>query len=65
MDEYKTTLECSGKLKDILEFMQALEESDYLFQITKYSLTPKAKGSDVMKCSLSMSRIFITAEKVT
>lgn len=64
MEEYKTSLECSGKLRDILEFMQALEESDYLFQVTKYSLTPKGKGSDIMKCSISMSRIFITAEKI-
>ncbi len=65
MEEYKTSLECSGKLRDILEFMQALEESDYLFQITKYDLAPKGKGSDIMKCSISMSRIFITAEKMS
>ena len=64
MEEYKTSLECTGKLRDILEFMQALEESDYLFQITKYTLTPKSKGSDIMKSSLSMSRVFMTAEKI-
>ncbi len=64
MDEYETGLECMGKLRNVLEFMQALEESDFLFQITKYSMTPKSKGSDVMKCSISMSRVFITAEKM-
>lgn len=64
MDEYKTSLECTGKLRDILEFMQALEESDFLFQITKYSMNPKSKGSDVMKCTISMSRVFMTAEKI-
>lgn len=64
MEEYKTSLECVGSLRDILEFMQALEESDYLFQITKYSLVPKAKGSDILKCNLSMSRVFMTAEKI-
>ena len=64
MDEYETSLECMGKLRNILEFMQALEESDFLFQITKYSMTPKSKGSDIMKCSISMSRVFITGEKV-
>ena len=64
MDEYETSLECLGKLRNVLEFMQALEESDFLFQITKYSFAPKSKGSDIMKCSLSMSRIFITAEKI-
>ena len=65
MDESKTSLECAGKLRDLLEFMQALEESDYLFQITKYSMTPKGKGSDVMKATVAMSRIFITAEKIS
>lgn len=64
MDEYKTALECSGKLKDILEFMQVLEESDYLFQITEYTLTPKSKGSDIMKANLSMSRVFMAGEKL-
>ena len=64
MDEYETSLECLGKLRNVLEFMQALEESDFLFQITKYSMTPKSKASDIMKCSISMSRVFITAEKV-
>ena len=64
MDEYETSLECMGKLRNLLEFMQALEESDFLFQITKYLMSPKSKGSDIMKADISMSRIFITAEKV-
>lgn len=64
MEEYKTSLDCAGKLRNILEFMQALEESDYLFQITSYTLAPKSKGSDQMKCTISMGRVFMTAEEI-
>jgi len=62
MQEYLTTLECNGKLKNVLEFMQALEESDFLFRITQYTLEPKSKNSDVVTAALQMSRIFITAD---
>ena len=62
--EYKTTLECSGKLSDLLGFMNLLEESDYLFKVMEFSMTPKSKGSDVMKCIMEVSRILMTAEKV-
>ncbi len=62
--EYKTTLEFSGKLLDILGFMSLLEESDYLFRITEFSMTPKSKNSDVMKCVLNVTRILMTAENV-
>lgn len=62
--EYKTTLECSGKLLDLLGFMSLLEESDYLFKITEFSVTPKSKNSDVMKCIMNVTRVLMTAENV-
>ena len=62
--EYKTTLECSGKLVDLLGFMNLLEESDYLFKVTEFSMTPKSKNSDIMKCVMNVSRTLMTAEKV-
>lgn len=65
MDEYKTALDFTGKLRDVLEFMQALEDSDYLFQITQYSLAPRSKGSDIMKVNMSMSRVFMTEEALS
>ena len=61
--EFKTTVECNGALGSILRFMNMLEESDFLFQITRYELNPKSKGSDIIKASMDMSRILITAEK--
>jgi len=63
--EYKTTLECSGKLIDLLGFMSLLEESDYLFKITEFSMTPKSKASDIMKCVMNVTRVLMTAENVS
>ncbi|MBI3306474.1 MAG: hypothetical protein HYZ84_01520 [Candidatus Omnitrophica bacterium] len=64
VQEYKTTISGEGSLGNVLGFMHALEESDYLFQITKYSLTPKSKGADVMKFSFDISRVLIATEKI-
>ncbi|MBI3306651.1 MAG: hypothetical protein HYZ84_02435 [Candidatus Omnitrophica bacterium] len=64
VQEYKTTLSGEGSLGNVLSFMHALEESDYLFQITKYSLTPKSKGADVMKFTFDISRVLIATENI-
>jgi len=62
---YKTGLECEGTLVDLLAFMNHLEESDYLFQITKYSMTPKSKTGEVLKCSMDIERTLITLEEIS
>lgn len=63
--EYKTTLECEGQLGNVLSFMNLLEESDFLFQIKSYTLLPKSKGSEVVKCRMDMSRVIVTAEDIS
>ncbi len=62
--EYKTSLECSGKISDLLGFMNSLEESDFLFQILNFTLAPKAKGSDILKGTIDVSRVFIALDKI-
>lgn len=62
---YRTTLEFEGPLKDALVFMNELEESDNLFQITRYLLAPKNKSGESMKANMDVSRILITAEDLS
>jgi len=59
---YKTSLNFEGTLKDVVTFMNLLEESDNLFQIGRYQLEPKSKTGTQMKCNMDVSRILITAE---
>lgn len=61
---YKTSLDCEGKLTNILSFINLLEQSDYLFQVQRYSMGPKSKGSDIIKCTMDISRILVTTENV-
>lgn len=63
--EYHTGLECEGPLPALLEFMKALEESDYLFQITKYTMTPKSKTGEIIRCDMSITRFLIAGEVLT
>ncbi len=62
---YKTTLDFEGELKNVFTFLSALEESDNLFQITRYVLAPKSKTGVMMKCNMDMTRILMTAEDMT
>lgn len=62
---YKTTLDFEGELKNVFTFLSALEESDNLFQITRYVLAPKSKTGIMMKCNMDMTRILMTAEDMT
>ncbi len=60
---YKTSLECEGTLTNMLSFMNLLEQSDYLFEITRYSVGPKSKGADIVKCNMDIARTLIGSEK--
>lgn len=62
---YKTTLDFEGELKNVFTFLSELEESDNLFQITRYVLAPKSKTGIIMKCNMDMTRILMTAEDMT
>ncbi|HCM43249.1 MAG TPA: hypothetical protein PLY88_03430 [Candidatus Omnitrophota bacterium] len=62
---YKTSIDCEGAMADLLALMNSLEQSDYLFQITRYSLAPKSKGADILKASMDIARYLIPAEKVS
>ncbi|HOW59978.1 MAG TPA: hypothetical protein PLO78_09680 [Candidatus Omnitrophota bacterium] len=61
---YKTSIDCEGKLGNILSFINLLEQSDYLFQVERYTMGPKSKGSDIAKSTLDIARTLITAEKI-
>jgi len=62
---YKTSIDCEGLLTNILSFINLLEQSDYLFQVQRYSMGSKSKGSDIVKCTLDISRTLIAAESVS
>lgn len=61
---YKTSIDCEGTLADLLGFMTALEQSEYLFQIIRYSFAPKSKGADLLKASMDIARYLIPMENL-
>lgn len=62
---YKTSIDCEGKLVNVLSFINLLEQSDYMFQVERYTMGPKSKGSDITKCTFDIARILITAENIS
>lgn len=62
VSEYQIEMKCEGSLGNVLTYINFLEESNFLFQIQGYELTPKSKDGSVMKVSLSISRLLIMSE---
>ena len=62
---YKTSIDCEGKLVNILSFVNLMEQSDYLFQVERYTMSPKSKGSEITKCTFDIARNLITSENLS
>lgn len=62
---YKTSIDCEGKLVNVLSFVNLMEQSDYLFQVERYTMGPKSKGSEITKCTFDIARILISAENIS
>lgn len=62
--ELQINLDCEGTLAHTLQFMRALEDSNYLFRIKKYNLAPKSKTSELIKSNIEMIRIVIVKDEI-
>lgn len=61
-NEYITGIQCEGSLHNLLEFMDALEVSDFLFRILKFQLAAKSKKGDILTANIDIARVLIEAE---
>ena len=50
------TLECEGRMEQIIRFIYEIENSNQLLKIEKYALRPTAQGSAVIKLAATISR---------
>ena len=62
--EYFANLECLGKFKDILTFMHAIDSSEELMKIVKFSMNAKKAGSDELTVSMTVSKIIVESETI-
>jgi hypothetical protein len=62
---YSTTLDFEGSLRSVLVFMNLLEESDNLFQVTRYTMEPKNRSGQLLKVNMDISRILINSEDLS
>ena len=56
--KYFVTLNCEAQMEQIVDFMYHLENSDRIFTIDRYQITPKAKDSSIARCSIVVSKTF-------
>ena len=50
------TLECEGRMEEIIRFFYEIENSTMLLEIEKYALRPTTQGSMVVKMAATISR---------
>ena len=57
--EYVADLECSGKIKDVISFMHAVDSSDELLRIIRLSMNAKKASSEDILSSMAISKMII------
>ena len=57
--EYSANLECSGKLKDLVGFMHAIDSSEELLRIIKFNMSVKKASSDEISSTMTVSKLII------
>lgn len=56
-DTYQISLNCEGEMDRVVEFMYKIENSNTLFLIKRYQITPKQRNSSVASCSMKIYKI--------
>jgi len=57
--KYGVSLDCEAQMERIADFMYRVESSSDLLKVEKFNISQKAKESDIVKCSISVSKIVI------
>ncbi|MCA9408893.1 MAG: hypothetical protein KC733_09395 [Candidatus Omnitrophica bacterium] len=69
--EYVANLDCSGDLKDVINFMHLINSTDDLLKVVRFNMTPKRGTPDGVTASLTVIKMvmdknmtsFVVAEK--
>lgn len=59
--EYYASLDCTGKLEDVITFMHSINSSKDLLKIVKFTMTPKAGTSSDVNASMMIVKLIINS----
>jgi Tfp pilus assembly protein PilO len=57
--KFVISLTCEAQMTQVIDFMYNIENSETLLTIEQYDISPKAKGSSIAKCTLSIAKLII------
>jgi len=55
--KFLISVSCEAEMEQLIRFMHSIESSDVLMQVGAFSLNPKSKQSNVIKCELLIHKI--------
>lgn len=60
--KYFATMDCSGKLEDLTQFIYSINNSKELIKVEKMTLAGNARNAQVVQASLTVSKMIIGAD---
>jgi len=57
--KYRVRLTCEGEMTSVLDFLYAVEGSEKLLEIERWTIAVKQEGSSVVTCSMEIARTVI------
>ena len=62
--EYFASLDCSGKLEDMVTFMHKINATDDLLKVAKLNLSPKRGALNEVNASMTIGKLIISQDAV-
>ena len=60
--KYFATMDCSGKLEDVTNFVYTINNSQELIKVEKMALSGNARNAEVVQASLTVSKMIVAAD---
>jgi len=57
--EYFVTLSCEAPMDRIFDFLYSIENSEHLLSVERLTVTPREEGTNIVKCNIYISKVFI------
>lgn len=57
--EYFISLNCEAPMDKIFSFLYGIESSEQLLSVERLTVTPREEGTDIVKCNIYISKVFI------
>ena len=59
LNEYFASVDCNGKLQDVMSFMHTVNTTEELLKVTEFNMTPQRGQDNTVKVSMTVVKVIV------